>query len=44
VLSTRNLPDAKTVMADYLNMRDLLSYDTILMPVEALDVLKKHLG
>ena len=44
VLSTRNLPDAKTVMADYLNMRDLLSYDTILMPVEALDVLKMHLG
>lgn len=44
VLSTRNLPDAKTLMADYLNMRDLLGYDKVVIPVEALDVLKQYLG
>jgi large subunit ribosomal protein L4 len=43
-LSTRNLPDAKTLMADYLNMRDLLGYDKVVIPVEALDVLKQYLG
>ncbi len=44
MLSTRNLPAAKTIMADYLNMRDLLSYDKVLLPLEALDVLKEYLG
>lgn len=44
MLSTRNLPAAKTIMADYLNMRDLLSYDKVLLPLEALDVLKVYLG
>lgn len=43
-LSTRNLPGAKTLMAKYLNMRDLLSYDKLVLPEEALDVLKEYLG
>lgn len=44
MLSTRNLPTAKTLMVNYLNLRDLLSYDKIVMPVEALDVLQEYLG
>jgi large subunit ribosomal protein L4 len=44
MLSTRNLPQAKTLMASYLNMRDLLSYDKVVLPLEALDALKEYLG
>jgi large subunit ribosomal protein L4 len=44
ILSTRNLPDAKLLMANYLNIRDLLSYDKVVMPLEALDVLAEYLG
>ena len=43
VLSTRNLPDAKLLMTNYLNIRDLFAYDKLLMPVKALDVLKSYL-
>jgi len=42
--STHNLPDAKTLMAGYLNIRDLLKYDKILIPLKALDVLTENLG
>jgi large subunit ribosomal protein L4 len=38
--TTNNLPDAKLLMAHYLNIRDLLGYDKIVMPLTALDVLK----
>jgi large subunit ribosomal protein L4 len=41
--STNNLPDAKLLMANYLNIRDLLSYDKLVMPLKALDVLKSIL-
>jgi large subunit ribosomal protein L4 len=44
IRSTNNLPDAKTLMASYVNIRDLLSYDKIVMPVAALDVLVSFLG
>lgn len=44
VRSTNNLPDAKTVMASYLNIRDLLKYDKIVIPLKALDVLTANLG
>jgi large subunit ribosomal protein L4 len=43
VRSTRNIPDAKLLMAGYLNIRDLLGYDKIVMPLKALDVLKSYL-
>jgi len=36
--SARNLTDVKTLRASYLNIRDLLGYDKILMPLAALDV------
>jgi large subunit ribosomal protein L4 len=41
--STSNLPDAKLLMASYLNIRDLLNYDKLIMPLKALDVLKAQL-
>jgi large subunit ribosomal protein L4 len=44
VRSTNNLPDAKTLLASYLNIRDLLSYDKIILPLKALDVLTTNLG
>ena len=42
--STNNLPDAKLLMASYLNVRDLLGYDKLVMPLKALDVLKSILA
>jgi large subunit ribosomal protein L4 len=42
--STNNIPDAKTLMASYLNIRDLLGYQKVILPLEALDVLKAQLG
>ncbi len=41
--STRNLPDAKLLLANYLNIRDILQYDKLVMPLKALDVLKSTL-
>jgi large subunit ribosomal protein L4 len=44
VRSTNNIPDAKTLLAGYLNVRDLIVYNKIVLPLEALDVLTEHLG
>lgn len=44
VRSTNNIPDAKTLMAGYLNVRDLIVYNKIILPLEALDILTEHLG
>ena len=41
--STNNLPDAKVLMASYLNIRDLFKYDKLVLPMNALDVLKTYL-
>ncbi len=41
--STNNLPDAKLLIASYLNVRDLLGYDKLVLPLKALDVLKSFL-
>ena len=43
-LSARNLPDAKTLMVNYLNIRDLLGYERIVLPVQALEKISAHLG
>jgi large subunit ribosomal protein L4 len=43
VRSTNNIPDAKVLMAGYLNIRDLLSFDKVVLPLGALDVLKSTL-
>ena len=42
--STRNLADVKALQASYLNIRDLLGYDKIVMPLAALDVITNFLG
>jgi large subunit ribosomal protein L4 len=42
--STRNLSDVKALHTSYLNIRDLLGYDKIVMPLAALDVLTNFLG
>ena len=43
-LSARNLPNAKTLLVNYLNIRDLLSYDKLILPLQALDAILDHLG
>ena len=42
--STSNIPDAKVLLANYLNIRDLLGFEKVVMPLKVLDVLKAHLG
>lgn len=42
--SARNLSDVKALQANYLNIRDLLGYDKIVMPLAALDVISSFLG
>jgi large subunit ribosomal protein L4 len=44
VRSANNLPGTKTLLASYLNIRDLLGYDKVVLPVDALDVLTSNLG
>ncbi len=44
IRSTNNLPDAKTLLAGYLNIRDLLGYEKLVMPLDALDVISANLG
>jgi large subunit ribosomal protein L4 len=39
-----NIPDAKILLASYLNVRDLLSYEKVVLPLKSLDVLTAHLG
>jgi large subunit ribosomal protein L4 len=40
VLSTHNLPDAKTLLVNYLNIRDLLGFDRVILPMPALSILE----
>jgi large subunit ribosomal protein L4 len=42
--SVRNLPQVRTLVAQYLNVRDLLKYDYILMPLASLEVVEGILG
>lgn len=42
--SANNLPHVKTILAAYLNVRDLLQYDTIVMPQGAITVIESYLG
>jgi large subunit ribosomal protein L4 len=44
IRSTNNLPDAKILLANYLNVRDLLQYDKLVMPVAVLDLLSATFG
>jgi len=42
--STDNLADAKVLLAGYLNIRDLLGYDKLVLPIKTLDALAANLG
>jgi large subunit ribosomal protein L4 len=42
--SANNLPNVKTLLASYLNVRDLLSYDTVVLPKAAIEVIESYLG
>lgn len=44
VRSSRNLVGVKTLFANYLNIRDLLGYDKVILPVKALGVIAGYLG
>jgi len=42
--SVRNLPKVKTLVAHYLNVRDLFNYDYILIPLQSLELIEGILG
>ena len=42
--AANNIPDLKLLMANYMNIRDLLGYDKVIIPLAALDVLESYLG
>jgi large subunit ribosomal protein L4 len=43
ILSTNNLPEAKALLVSYLNIRDLLGYDRLILPLPALQSLESWL-
>jgi large subunit ribosomal protein L4 len=44
IRSASNLPGTKTMLASYLNVRDLLSFNKLVLPLQALQVITEHLG
>ncbi|HFD39304.1 MAG TPA: 50S ribosomal protein L4 [Anaerolineae bacterium] len=42
--SARNLPQVRTLVAQYLNVRDLLKYDHLIIPLASLPVIEGFLG
>jgi large subunit ribosomal protein L4 len=44
IRSSKNLPRTKTLLANYINIRDLLGYDKVIVPLKALDVISGFLG
>jgi large subunit ribosomal protein L4 len=42
--SARNLPKAETLLAQYLNVRDLLGFDRVILPLDAKRVIESNLG
>jgi large subunit ribosomal protein L4 len=42
--SVRNLPFVKTLRANYLNIRDLLGHDYVVVPQESISVIESFLG
>lgn len=44
IRSVANLPGTKILLANYLNVRDLLKFDKVILPMASLDVIQSHLG
>ena len=42
--SADNIADTKVLLAGYVNIRDLLAYEKVILPLKTLDVLTAHLG
>jgi large subunit ribosomal protein L4 len=42
--SVRNLPKVKTLRANYLNIRDILGFKQLILPVDALEIIESYLG
>jgi large subunit ribosomal protein L4 len=42
--AANNLPDTKLLLANYMNIRDLLGFDKVIIPLAALDVIESYLG
>ena len=42
--SVRNLPKVKTLVAHYMNVRDLFNYDYVLIPLQSLQLIEGILG
>jgi large subunit ribosomal protein L4 len=42
--SAHNIKSAKILLAGYLNVRDLLGYEKIILPLKTLDAITTHLG
>ncbi|MBA4400057.1 MAG: 50S ribosomal protein L4 [Anaerolinea sp.] len=44
ILSSSNLPATKVLLAGYLNIRDLMTFDKVVLPLAALEVIQSNLG
>jgi large subunit ribosomal protein L4 len=42
--STRNLTGTETILAQYLNVRDLLDFDRVILPLDSIRVIETNLG
>ena len=42
--SASNIESAKVLLASYLNVRDILNFDKVVLPVKTIDALVAHLG
>jgi large subunit ribosomal protein L4 len=42
--STGNIENAKVLLASYLNIRDVLTFDKVVIPLKTIDALVAHLG
>ncbi len=42
--TSENIPDAKVLLASYINIRDILGFDKLVVSLKTLDALKAHLG
>jgi large subunit ribosomal protein L4 len=44
IRSANNIPNTKTLLANYLNIRDLLGYDKVILMQDSIEVLNGFLG
>jgi large subunit ribosomal protein L4 len=42
--SAGNIASAKVMLANYLNVRDVLSFEKVVLPLKTIDALVAHLG